>query len=185
MDRSKEKNKILVVLCKIDNCYEKEDNYRDRAVILPSFFQELNKIKEDMGADKILFSFYTDDTYEHQKLKQTEFAINIRTFANDIILGEQFYEDENHEVVFDSENNPRLCIKNNRDIKEQHMEMLQYIKRLQNTESIVGIFNISNYFEKFNINSMRTIIVSGGLNSIIESLKNRPTYHQLQYTMRN
>ena len=62
---------------------------------------------------------------------------------------------------------------------------LQYIKRLQNTESIVGIFNISNCFEKININSMRTIIVSGGLNSIIESLKNRPTYHQLQYTMRN
>ena len=41
-------------------------------------------------------------------------------------------------MVFDNENNPRLCIKNNRNIKEQHMEMLQYIKRLQNTESIVG-----------------------------------------------
>lgn len=185
MDRSKEKNKILVVLCKIDNCYEKEDNYRDRVAILPSFFQELNKIKQDMDADKILFSFYTDDTYEHQKLKQTEFAINIRTLANDIVLGEQFYEDENHEIVIDSKNNPKLCIKSNRNIKEQHKEMLQYIKRLQNTETIVGILNISNCFEEFYINSMRTIIVSGGLNSIIDSLKDRPTYHQLQYIMEN
>lgn len=91
--------KVVVILCKIENSYKENDSYMERKEILPNFFKIMDKIRESEGSSKILLSFISDNNMYECYPASTEVAMNISSYKNKIAQGENFYKDCNYNPI--------------------------------------------------------------------------------------
>lgn len=162
--------KVVLVFCKIENCYDGNEGYNNRKENLPQLFEKLEKIKNVSDADKVIFSLYTNDIYANQYIKPTEIFINLKENNSSIDICRNFYKDENHEVVnsLPAGNNYKIVLHDSNVTMGK--EMVRFINESRHTYNISRTIFITDTESPIQLPGSDVVIAYGGLKSVIASL---------------
>lgn len=162
--------KVVLVFCKIENCYDGDEGYEKRKPDMPLFFEKLKKIKEISNADNIMFSFFTDKNYGTYYIKPTEININLKAEKSYIKLSNQFYKDESHVLNHHKSIEDCYEITKHTDSKTIESEILEYINKSFNDYDVKNIIFITDGELPVKCDYSDKIVTQAGFQNLISSL---------------
>lgn len=170
-------DKAVIVLCKIEDCYDGNEGYESRKPLMPLFFKKLEQIAKINGADKLIFSFYTNKDFSEYYIKPTEIGINIKEEHKFIDLCKQFYKDENHEVIHSLPLGYNYKITKHENGVTMYSEISRFINESEENYDLKKVIVITNIEVPINDINVDIITTKGGFEKLIDStdeyLKNK------------
>ena len=162
--------KVVLVFCKIENCYDGNEGYENRKNIMPFFFEKLEKIRKINSADTILFSFFTNQDYDVYYIKPTEININLKDKTTCIKVSNQFYKNESH--VFNYYKNVEDCYEIRKHVgsKTMDLEILEYIDKSYSMYDVKNIIFITDNDLSPEYDNYDKIVAIAGFQNLVLSL---------------
>lgn len=164
-------DKVVLVFCKIENCYDNGESYEKRKNQMTLFFEKLRNIKKINNADRVLFSFFSYEPYETYYIKPTEIVVNLTNEYKFIDMSKHIFKDESHEINYHKPIENCYEITKHIDSVTLESEIIRYINESQNNYDVQNIIFITDEKIPVEDNSYDIVITQPGFQHLISSLE--------------